>query len=336
MLRNHCSQPNDDTERINYMDFKKASKEASASFMTFFTATNFLKFDKDKYGRIEIVAFFHYVVRKTNIEKYKIDLMQYDNIGEGFLTDKDLEAYIKDEIKEFYFAEDIKEESMEYYLLVASRKFFFFLDPKRSGKIYIKDIVTSNIITEFAENKDKQSSMESPNNWFSINNFWRIYHNYVDLDRDKNGMLSKEELIGYSQGITKIFIDRVFEEYQKYDSEIDFKQYIDFILAMENKKSDAAIFYIWRAIDVYHMNAVDTFVVNMFAKEIVNKIDKREDGYSEENLKDEIWDMVKPKNKLYLTLQDVQASAFADTVLSILIDAKSFFMHDQREKMVED
>ena len=42
-------------------------------------------------------------------------------------------------------------KSKNNYLLVAQIKFFFFLDPKRTGKIYINDIVTSNILTEFLD-----------------------------------------------------------------------------------------------------------------------------------------------------------------------------------------
>ena len=201
-------------------------------FDSYFKATTFLKFDKDKYGRIEILAFFHYVVRKTNIEDNKISLLYSDSYCEGFLTDKDLESFIKDEIKQFYFYEDITEDIKEYYLLVAQRKFFFFLDPKRTGKIFINDIITSNILSEFNEMKEKPVNQESANlnNWFSISNFWRIYKKYIDLDKDKNGMLSKEELIRFSPGLTMIFIDRIFEEYQKYENAIDFKQFIDFVL----------------------------------------------------------------------------------------------------------
>ena len=145
---------------------------------------------------------------------------------EGFLIDKDLENYIKQEIKDFPFYKDIGEDIKEYYLLVAQRKFFFFLDPKRTGKIYINDIVTSSILSEFQEMKDPQAqdnpqtsnTSEMPSNWFSLKNFWRIYQKYVKLDKDKNGMLSKEELIKFSPGLTSIFIDRIFEEYQKYEN----------------------------------------------------------------------------------------------------------------------
>ena len=50
-------------------------------------------------------------------------------------------------------------------------------------------------------------------------------------------LLKKEELARYSPGLTNIFIDRVFEEYQTYEGEMDYKNFLDFVLAMENKKS---------------------------------------------------------------------------------------------------
>jgi serine/threonine-protein phosphatase 2A regulatory subunit B'' len=327
-------------ERINYRDFKKIGEKFGPMFSSYFKACTFLKFDKDKYGRIEIMAFFHYVVRKTNIEENKVTLSLCDLYCEGFLTDKDLETFIKDEIRQFYFYEEISEDIKEYYLLVAQRKFFFFLDPKRTGKIYIKDIITSNILTEFNEMKERaeQNNSAQAGNWFSLGNFWRIYKKYIDLDKDKNGMLSKEELIRFGPGLTMIFIDRIFEEYQKYENAIDFKQFIDFVLALENRKAPASIQYIWRAIDVYHKNAVDTFVINMFYRQVVQKLVNRGKGlYKIDDIKDEIWDMIKPKNSNYITLQDILASSYSDTVLSLIIDAKAFFHHDQKEsQLVEE
>ena len=334
LLKENISPPNDSTERINYRDFRKVA-EKSPLFSEYFKASTFLKFDKDKFGRIEILSFFHYIVRKNNIEENKISLSLSDVCCEGFLIDKDLENYIKKEIRQFPFYDEINDDIKEYYLLVAVRKFFFFLDPKRTGKIYINDIVTSSILPEFLEMSDRSAvnnQMDVSSNWFSIQNFWRIYKKYVELDRDRNGMLSKEELIKFGPGLTSIFIDRIFEEYQKYENAIDFKQFIDFVLAMENRKEPASIQFIWRAIDVYHKNAVDTFVINMFYRAVVKKLINRDKGeYRIDDIKDEIWDMIKPKNPNYITLEDVLKSSYRDLVLSLLIDAKAFYQHDQKE-----
>ena len=330
-LKEHISPPKDSTERINYKDFKIVA-EKNPIFSEYFRPSVFLQFDKDKYGRIELLSFFHYVFRKINCEENKINLSISDFCCEGFLIDKDLENYIKKVIVNFPFYSEISEEIKEYYLLVAQRKFFFFLDPKRTGKIFINDIVISNVLSEFLDLEKVTNKKEMEYNWFSLYNFSRIYRKYVLLDKDKNGLLSKKELIKYSPGLTSIFIDRIFEEYQKYDNAIDFKQFIDFVLAMENKKEPASIQYIWRAIDVYHNNKIDTFVINMFFKGVIKKLMNRDRGeYRIDDIKDEIWDMIHPKNPHYITLQDVLNSKYSDTVLSLLIDAKAFYQHDQKE-----
>ena len=330
-LKEHISPPKDSTERINYKDFKIVA-EKNPIFSEYFRPSVFLQFDKDKYGRIELLSFFHYIFRKINCEENKINLSISDFCCEGFLIDKDLENYIKKVIVNFPFYAEISEEIKEYYILVAQRKFFFFLDPKRIGKIFINDIVISNVLSEFLDLEKVTNKKEMEYNWFSLYNFSRIYRKYVLLDKDKNGLLSKKELIKYSPGLTSIFIDRIFEEYQKYDNAIDFKQFIDFVLAMENKKEPASIQYIWRAIDVYHNNKIDTFVINMFFKGVIKKLMNRDKGeYRIDDIKDEIWDMIHPKNPHYITLQDVLNSKYSDTVLSLLIDAKAFYQHDQKE-----
>ena len=330
-LKENISPPKDSTERINYKDFKIVA-EKNPIFSEYFRPSIFLQFDKDKYGRIELLSFFHYVFRKINCEENKINLSISDFCCEGFLIDKDLENYIKKVIINFPFYSEISEEIKEYYLLVAQRKFFFFLDPKRTGKIFINDIVTSTVLSELLELEKVTSKKEMEYNWFSLYNFSRIYRKYVLLDKDKNGLLNKKELIKYSPGLTSIFIDRIFEEYQKYEDAIDFKQFIDFVLAMENKREPASIQYIWRALDVYHKNKIDTFIINMFFKGVIKKLLNRNKGeYRIDDIKDELWDMIGPKNPHYITLEDVLNSKYSDTVISLLIDAKAFYQHDQKE-----
>lgn len=333
-MKKSISAPMDNTERINYKDFVKVADHFGSIIKPYFTATNFLKFDRDRYGRIDVMSFFHFLVNKTTAQENKIMLSYHDVYSLGFLTDKDLENYIKEEFKTFYFYNDISEDLKEYYLLVAQRKFFFYLDPKRTGKILIKDIVSSPILKEFLEMKERsvQAENNNLNNWFSNTSFFKIYRKYIDLDRDRNGMLSKEELIRYGPGLTMIFIERIFEEYQKYENAIDFKQFIDFCLAMENKKSQPAIQYFWRALDIYHKNYIDTFVINLFFRQIVKKLTNRNKlEYKVDDIKDEIWDMVKPKNEKFITLEDVLASSHFELILPLLFDAKAFLHHDQKE-----
>lgn len=54
--------------------------------------------------------------------------------------------------------------------------------------------------------------------WFA---FFISLGQYLNLDKDHNGMLSKEELSRYGTGtLTNIFLDRVFQECLTYDGEM--------------------------------------------------------------------------------------------------------------------
>mmetsp|Transcript_40442 Transcript_40442/g.35896 ORF Transcript_40442/g.35896 Transcript_40442/m.35896 type:complete len:133 (-) Transcript_40442:218-616(-) len=131
----------------------------------------------------------------------------------------------------------------------------------------------------------------------------RVYEKYLKLDSDHNGLLRKTELIKYSSGLTSIFVDRIFEEYQTFEGEMDYKTFLDFVLAMENKKSPQAIQYFWRIIDVNNKGAIDTFVINMFFRPIVQKLEEKDKyGFNVDDVKDEIFDMAKPKVPMAITL----------------------------------
>ena len=55
-----------------------------------------------------------------------------------------------------------------------------------------------------------------------------------------------------------------------------------------------------------------------------------------EDVKDEIFDMVKPKDSLKITLDDLYESGQGDVVISILIDSHGFWAYDNRESISPD
>lgn len=58
--------------------------------------------------------------------------------------------------------------------------------------------------------------------FFSISPPFRVsIGQYLNLDKDHNGMLSKEELSRYGTAtLTSVFLDRVFQECLTYDGEM--------------------------------------------------------------------------------------------------------------------
>lgn len=163
----------------------------------------------------------------------------------------------------------LERDFFPYYVFTAVRKFIFFLDPMKKGKIRIRDILNSPILYEFnrlrqqpegdaldaaalsltsgASSSSSSSSSSSaaaaaaalgsgaeglmllrrsgggkkPPDWFSSQSAVQVYANYLNLDTDHNGMLSKKEFSRFNQGsLTSVFVDRLFQEYKMYPSKV--------------------------------------------------------------------------------------------------------------------
>lgn len=106
-------------------------------------------------------------------------------------------------------------------------------------------------------------------NWFSAPSALSIYGHYLNLDKDHNGMLSKTELGGYGSGtLTNVFLDRLFAECITYDGEMDYKTYLDFVLALENRQEPQSLQYLFRILDFDHQGYLTSFTLNYFFKVI--------------------------------------------------------------------
>jgi len=74
----------------------------------------------------------------------------------------------------------------------------------------------------------------------------------------------------YGSGtLTSVFIDRVFQECLTYDGEMDYKTYLDFVLAIENRKEPPSLQYMFRLLDVQNKGCLNIFDLNYFFRVII-------------------------------------------------------------------
>lgn len=151
-------------------------------------------------------------------------------------------------------------------------------------------------------------------------------------------MLSRSELLKYGTGtLTPVFIERVFQECLTYEGEMDYKTYLDFVLALENRKEPQSLQYFFRILDVRHEGFITAFNLNFFFRDILKEMEKHnQEPVQFEDVKDEIFDMVRPQDPLKITLQDLVRCGNGDTVISILIDLNGFWTYENREVLVAD
>ena len=136
---------------------------------------------------------------------------------------------------------------------------------------------------------------------------------------------------------------------------MDYKTYLDFVLALENRKEPQSLQYFFRILDVDHLGLklipvhycnfktlfpsgyLTGFNLNYFFRDILREMKRHnQDLVQFQDVKDEIFDMVRPRDPHKITLKDIIDSGNGETVVSILIDLNGFWSYENRESLVSE
>jgi len=91
----------------------------------------------------------------TNLRHFIYNISLYDSKGYGYLSEFDVESMIAEVMPLIYGYSRINEKFYPFYIISSTRKFMFMLDPRRTGKISIKDIVLTPTYSELLEVYDE-------------------------------------------------------------------------------------------------------------------------------------------------------------------------------------
>lgn len=168
--------------------------------------------------------------------------MYYAREEIGYISELEFEQFITDHVvKYFEGLRELPERMHVFYIHHTVRKFLFFLDSNHKGKISLEALWKSPLLKELLQiNEPTDENQVLINNWFSSHKAILIYQKYLELDKDRDGMLSPEELLNYG-ALTPAFIQRVFECSHVFDGKMDYKSFLDFAIAMENKDTKEGI-----------------------------------------------------------------------------------------------
>eukprot|EP01042_Synura_sphagnicola_P000291 gene291-303_t len=240
-----------------------------------------------------------------------LDLGSYANNNADTIEEVELEHYIYESIPHLLPLTRLHPSMLPYYAHTAVRRFMFFLDPYRTRKVKIKKLVQSEMMRDFLVMKMDD---ECPCSWFSHEFLVQLYQQYLSLDSEKKGMLSPHDLQGFLDvnkqkiQLTPATISRIFEEYVCYQPlEIDYKSFLDLILALENPKTPQSMQYLFRLLDLDKSGYISPMAMTYFYNDISEML--RSNGYCAppiEHLKLEIFDMAGvPYNDLGITLDEL-------------------------------
>ena len=268
----------------------------------------------------------------------------------GFITEQELERFIFELIPSIPGCRELDIRFYPFYVYTASRYFLFYLDPRRTKRINIRRLSHSYVMEELLyfkrisqfENDMSPTTFASQvgNNWFDGKNAEMLYNTYVDLDTDGNGTLSQEELFQFggireseSVQLSHTVIRRIFEENISYQPvELDYKGFIDLVIALDNKRSKESMAYFWRLLDVNKTGRLGPEIISLFYRDIHESL--RSNGYdapSPSNVAVEVYDLLGCEDPRGPSFKELVASGQGHVAISMLIDETGFWQYDNRE-----
>lgn len=357
--------PNDDdiyqlakqmkSNMITAEDYVKLGLTCPSKLKRYLTSEIFLLLRKENF-EIDREDILRYIQRAIDVESAILHLISYSNeYSNGYVNEKELERYIFDSIPDLVGCKNLPEVFYPFYVFTSARRFFFFLDSRRSRKLHIHTLAHSNIMEEllfikrlsqYEKDLDEVTlASHIGTNWFSGNNASAIYSTYIELDKDRNGMLNQMELLGLNTcgapsvpcQLTTAAINRIFDEYITYTpKEMDYKTFLDLVLALENKSNSQSLIYFWRVLDIEKSGRLSRSVIEYFYKDIYTCL--RSLGYEAPTLEDiiiEINDIVSCDHPVGPSFDDLVRSNQGHTIVTMLLDVHGFWAYDNRETLIQ-
>ena len=229
--------------QLNYDEWIELKSKLPASMQSWMKANTFLGLQRNHAERVHVSTISRYWVTRSHISCVGTDLANLDRDGDGMLDEPDIEDFI------FNCCEQqpgfIRPDFLQFYVYHAARKFLRHLDVRGSGRISVHAVLSSALLMEFLQvlYHDPTAASEpgtSPDSsvyttsWFAPGEAHAVYNDYIALNLRGTGLLNLGELRGCTAGqFTVPFLQQVFQAVRTYSGELDYKGYLDFILAMK-------------------------------------------------------------------------------------------------------
>ena len=343
---------------LDYCSFCAAANDAVGALgprvAWHFAPSLFARLPQDRLGRVSVAALFEVVCGRNRRLQNRILLASYDSAGVGTLGSAELEAFV-DEIQRRGLLQAVRTVPKAFrlrWLEMAAQKFLFFHgNPK--GRARVQDVACGPVLEElnalqpdpYAFGSIHAALQRTAKNWFSVHSAQRVHHAFVGLDTDMDGLLSKEEFACFGDGgLTGLFVDRIFEAHAgrgapgRRAGGMDFRAFTDFVIAWEGKKHRAALKYFFQVFDLQSVGFLTHVEVHSFFRE-VHQSWIAAGNYGElriEDVSNEVFDMVKPREPGRITLADLVQSGCGATVVDILADLNAFWRYDNRESLMHE
>ena len=316
MLRQfHIDGDQDSEFTIGYSSLKEIGLKSvvSPKVSTYLGPVFYLQYACNKAGSVRLSEYMKIVRYHVDLRRRFGELSNFDrSSGKLVLSETDLDEYVST----FGIPLELSPELRGFYVQSVARRIMFLFDHRRSGKVSIKRLLLENVT-------------------LSTEAFMKLYTLYLDMDIDGNGLLSKSELARYPGGLLSVHaIDRIYETFQTYEADMDFKGYLDLMYVLEHPSHPSSIRYVWKLLDVNSAGRIGEKEFLPFHTAILKPFPAA--PYKPVHLFHETMDILNITSCTHVTLSQLLSadSKSATSVMNMLIDTHAFYLYDNREALL--
>ncbi|KAE9011538.1 hypothetical protein PR001_g14640 [Phytophthora rubi] len=342
------------TLMLSYEDYCSVSKGSwcdsaglRAKLGVLLSAQHFLMFPQNTQGRISgytILEYLHQFQLSLRVARFVLERVAQEGADKDdeTLSEEMYSSLITETIQaschELALIEDM--DFQQYYELICTRMLLLphGMQQGRTRGLSINQIVACDRFAEFFRLMDNslRNKYDQEVNSFHPSKIRLVHRQYLQLDRDGNGMLSIGELEDYGKkrafnptgyepthDLTDAFVTQVFAEVRTFNGEMDYHAYLDFTLVMNDRVSTAALRFFWRVLDFHKQGFLDAFTLDFYLRSLLEKIhahEGKDDAPTIGRLRTQVFDAVAPAHPNRITWQDLQRCKLGHDVVRLVTD----------------
>jgi serine/threonine-protein phosphatase 2A regulatory subunit B'' len=247
-----------------------------------------------------------------------------------------------------FFLENQEEFQRKYALTVITR-IFYSVNTSRSGKISLREVRNSNLMSEFMH-VDEETDINRVVEYFSYEHFYVLYCKFFELDIDKDGKIHREDLLKYAEhSLSELVVDRVFQVGNRVFSDgkigsfkqtgMSFPDFIFFMLSEEDKTSERSLRYWFSCCDLDGDDCLSAEELRHFYKLQLHRITSMgQEVIQFEDVLCQMIDMIDPVDPHSIVITDLikpDKRNISGTLFDVLFNLHKFMRFETRDPFHE-
>ncbi|KDD74550.1 hypothetical protein H632_c1234p1, partial [Helicosporidium sp. ATCC 50920] len=232
-------------------------------------------------------------------------------------------------------------EFQDRYAETVIYRIFYALDRAGAGALGLRELARGDVLEALAE-VETCEDINRVTRYFSYEHFYVIYCKFWDLDGDHDFALTRDDLLRYgNHALTFRIVDRVFGQCARRfasgsTSHMGYQDFVWFILSEEDKTTDTALEYWFRAVDLDGDGVLSGSELLYFYEEQLHRMEcLSQESVAFTDVMSQMHDMLNPDDSKLITLRDLRRNrALAGNLFNILFNLNKFIAFETRDPFI--